>query len=168
VSDALQNTGIYFKQPQPGPQANTTLIVASGSIVQFEVGGLLQNSNGVNIPLLPGSQFVTSAVSNGTASAGDITGAESNYLTLTAAGANAYTLRTATQVFGDIPNAQVGQAFSVRIINTGSGTVTVTTAAGWTLNGTMTIATNSWRDFVLTLNSATTATLQSVGTGTMS
>jgi hypothetical protein len=44
----------------------------------------------------------------------------------------------------------------------------VTTNTGWTLSGTMTIAANTWREFVVTLNTLTTATLQSVATGTYS
>jgi hypothetical protein len=63
----------------------------------------------------------------------------------------------------------VGTSFKLRIINNGSGqTATVTTNTGWTLNGTLTVANNTWRDFVVTLTSLTAATLQSVGVGTYS
>lgn len=63
----------------------------------------------------------------------------------------------------------VGMAWVIRVINTGGGnTWTVTTATGWTLTGTMTVANNTWRDFILTINSLTAATLQSVGVGTQS
>ena len=41
-------------------------------------------------------------------------------------------------------------------------------ATGWTLTGTMTIANNTWREFVVTLNTLTTATLQNVAVGTFS
>lgn len=114
---------------------------------------------------LPAAKFVTSAALNQTAAEGDITGANYNCLTLTANGANAYTLRTAEQTLDDIPNGRPGQAFMVRIANKGNNTVTVTQANGWTLTGTMTIATNTYRDFVMTFNSQNTATLQSVGNG---
>jgi hypothetical protein len=57
----------------------------------------------------------------------------------------------------------------LRIINENTTqTITVTTNTGWTLTGTMTIATNTFRDFVVNLTSLSAATLTSVGTGTYS
>ena len=65
----------------------------------------------------------------------------------------------------------VGQTCKLRIINgggTGSGVWTITTNTGWTLNGTMTLASaKGYRDFYITLTSLTTATLQSLGGGTI-
>ena len=54
-----------------------------------------------------------------------------------------------------------------RIVNTGAGTFTLTADAGptVTITGTATIAQNVTRDYVLTFNTATTATIQSVGSG---
>lgn len=64
----------------------------------------------------------------------------------------------------------VGTAYRFRVTNASSGAFawTIVTNTGWTLGGTMTINQNTWREFVLTLNSLTTATLQSVATGTFS
>lgn len=64
----------------------------------------------------------------------------------------------------------VGTSYRLRIINESGGAFswTVTTNTGWTLTGTVTIAQNTWREFTITLNSLTTATLQNVGTGTFS
>jgi len=64
----------------------------------------------------------------------------------------------------------VGSSYRLRIINESSANFawTVTTNTGWTLTGTMTIAQNTWREFVVTLNTLTTATLQSVAVGTYS
>lgn len=58
----------------------------------------------------------------------------------------------------------------LRIINSSGGAFawTVTTAAGWTLTGTMTIAQNTFRDFDLSLQSLAAGTLQQVGTGSTS
>ena len=69
-----------------------------------------------------------------------------------------------------IQNAQIGDSYILRIINSSSGAFawTVTTNTGWTLNGTMTVGQNAWRDFIVQFNSATTATLTTVGTGTYS
>ncbi len=64
----------------------------------------------------------------------------------------------------------IGSSFRLRIINESGGAFawTVVTDTGWTLTGTTTIAQNTWREFVVTLNTLTTATLQSVATGTFS
>ncbi|MGR3910008.1 hypothetical protein Q3A80_23485 [Burkholderia sp. SR8] len=111
-----------------------------------------------------------------TLAAAQIAGAAQNFLNLTgtlAAGANAQ-LPTAAALIAALPQvvqgAAVGLSFQLRIINSSSGAFawTVTTNTGWTLGGTMTIAQNTWRDFIVTITSSTTATLQAVGTGTQS
>ena len=63
---------------------------------------------------------------------------------------------------------KIGSTYRLRVINRSSGNFawTMTTNTGWTLTGTMTIAQNTWRDFVVTLTSLTAATLQAVGVGT--
>jgi len=75
-------------------------------------------------------------------------------------------LPTATSMDGIAPAA----SFRLRIANfqAGAFAFTIITNTGWTLVGTMTIAQNTWREFVVTITSGTTATLQSVATGTIS
>lgn len=52
----------------------------------------------------------------------------------------------------------------ISIINDGTTQIgTVITAAGWTLTGTMTIATNTTRDFLLTISSPAAAILRNLG-----
>jgi hypothetical protein len=61
--------------------------------------------------------------------------------------------------------------YILRIINSSSGAFswTVVAGTGVTLNGTATIAQNTWREFRVQLNqSAGTVTMQSIGTGTYS
>ena len=94
-------------------------------------------------------------------------------LTGTLAGAANATLPTVATLLQQLPQAQVGSTYKLRIINSSSGAFawTVVTNTGWgTLNGTMTIAQNTWRDFIVTITSvgSATATLQAVGTGTQS
>lgn len=67
-----------------------------------------------------------------------------------------------------LPDMRVGQSYMLRIVNTNSGTATVVTNTGWTLTGTLTIATNTWRDFVITKTGTGTYTGKQVGTGTTS
>lgn len=118
--------------------------------------------------------FNTNAATSGaTLTAANITGGAATVdLALTGAlgaGANAQ-LPTVASMVAAMHNPATGASFRLRIINQSSGAFawTVTTNTGWTLAGTMTIAQNTWREFVVTLTSATAATLQSVATGTYS
>lgn len=79
-------------------------------------------------------------------------------------------LPTVANLVAAIPNLMNGYVYKLRIINSSSANHvwTVTTNTGWTLNGTMTIAQNTWRDFQLTLTSSSAAVLQAIGTGTFS
>lgn len=107
----------------------------------------------------------------GSLPAGAITGAKQVFLTSTNATPGAQLVRTAAQMLADMlavaNGAVVGTSWRFRITNTGAGVFTLTTDAGATvtLSGTMTIAQNTWRDFVGTIVTATTATITQVGTG---
>jgi hypothetical protein len=85
-------------------------------------------------------------------------------MTAALAGAGTLNSATAAQIVAAIPNAQPGFSYNLRIINNSSGAFawTLTTAAGITLNGTMTIAQASFRDFYVTLTSLTAVTIQNV------
>lgn len=93
-------------------------------------------------------------------------------MTGTLAGAANATLPTVASLLQQLPQAQVGSTYKLRIINSSAGAFawTVVTNTGWTLAGTMSIAQNTWRDFLVTITSvaSATATLQAVGTGTQS
>ncbi|RQN37362.1 hypothetical protein [Paraburkholderia tropica] len=111
-----------------------------------------------------------------TLTAQQIAGAAQNFLNLTGtltAAANAQ-LPTVASLIAALPqvvqSAPTGISFQLRVINSSSGAFawTLTTNTGWTLGGTQSIAQNTWRDFIITITSATTATIQSVGTGTQS
>lgn len=90
-----------------------------------------------------------------------------------AAGATA-TTDTAANILAALgANAYIGQTFTLRIINESTGAFTWTLAggAGVTVNGTKTMAQNTWRDFAVTvtgLGSSAAVTMQSIGTGTNS
>lgn len=113
------------------------------------------------------------AVASATLSAANVTGGYNEVtlnLTGTLTGAANAQLPTVAALVAAIPDAVVGQSYKLRIINSSSGNFawTVTTNTGWTLGGTMSIAQNTWRDFYVTLNTLTAATLQQTGTGTNS
>jgi hypothetical protein len=116
---------------------------------------------------VPATKFTTAALSAGTLAAGAITGAAFTVLQNTGGTPGAQTTRTAAQMLADIPGAQVGSAFMFRIVNAqGGGTLTLTMDASVTGTGTLTVAANTFRDYVLTFTGAATATIQSVGSGT--
>lgn len=111
---------------------------------------------------LPASKFVTGTAA--TFAAGDITGAAVVHYTGTASNAT-LTVRTAAQMFADIPNCQIGFTYTLFIRNTNATGATITADGGATvtLTGTMTIAQNVTRMFNVTFPSATTCTIQSMG-----
>lgn len=62
----------------------------------------------------------------------------------------------------------VGQDYVLRVLNTGSGqTITLTGGTNVTVTGTATIANNTWREFIVTVTSATAITLQEIGGGSI-
>lgn len=78
------------------------------------------------------------------------------------------TLPLGTAMDTAMPDFQVGQSYLLRVINSNSGTATIVTNTGWTLTGTLTLATNTTREFVVTKTGTATYTAVNVGTGTNS
>lgn len=114
------------------------------------------------------AKFTTNTTTT-TFAAGQLTGANFVVYTNTQGTPGSIATRTATQMFADDPTARVGRSYMLRIINgQGTGTLTVTAGSGVTLTGTMTVALNTWRDFVVTYTSATALTIQNAGVGTFS
>ena len=72
-------------------------------------------------------------------------------------------LVTAMEAAGVTPVA--GASYELDVMNSSSGNFawTITTATGWTLTGTMTVAQNTMRKCIVTFTSLTAATLQSLG-----
>ena len=115
--------------------------------------------------------YNTSAITaSGTLTAANISGGnDAVYLgfTGTFGAGGAITLPTAAALIAALGATQsVGSSYILRILNIATTQIlTVTTNTGWTVSGTATIATTTWRDFIVTINSATTATIQNVGGG---
>ena len=109
---------------------------------------------------LPPSKVVTGTAA--TFAAGDITGAYfTNYIN-NASNAT-ITTRTATQMFGDIPNCQIGHSYQLNIRNLNATGATLTDGGSVTLSGTMSIAQNVTRSFSVVFTSATALTITSMG-----
>lgn len=126
----------------------------------------------------PATAYNAAANTTGfTATPAQIMAAQDTVLELTGtigAGA-ALTLPTVATLIAALTPAQavVGSSIVFRLGRGANGAFnwTVTTNTGWTLNGTMTVAQSTFRDFVMTITAVgatPTATLQSIGTGTWS
>lgn len=79
------------------------------------------------------------------------------------------TTDTGPNIIAAMPNPNVGSSYQLRIINRSSGNFAWTltaNATGVTVNGTATIAQNTFRDFIMTITSTTAVVFQSVGVGT--
>ncbi|MBN3809420.1 hypothetical protein [Paraburkholderia sp. Ac-20347] len=156
--------------------------VGAGNQPNIPDNGAMPDQIGLSNAILGMNPFQETGYNAATNTAGftlapaQVAGAAQNFLNLTGtltAAANAQ-LPTVASLIAQLPtvvqNAPVGLSFQLRVINSSSGAFawTLTTNTGWTLNGTQSVAQNTWRDFIVTITGATTATIQSVGTGTQS
>lgn len=154
--------------------------IGPGQVPNVPFNGALPDQIGLDNAILgmnPLQEAIYNTASNTTAftaSGTQISGAAQVFFNLTGtlgAGA-ALTLPTVAALIASLPSVvqanPVGITWQLRILNTSSGAFawTVTTNTGWTLNGSMAVAQNTFVDFVLTITSATTASLQRVGSGT--
>lgn len=107
----------------------------------------------------------------GTLTAANITGgSDTVFLGMTGAFAGSANIQlplysaVSTLTIGTAANPlNVGSTYTLRVINPSGQTLTITTNTGWTITGTATIPTLSFRDFLVTLVSATAGTIQDVG-----
>ena len=78
----------------------------------------------------------------------------------------------AATLIAAVPGWQIGQSFELRVINkslTANRTLTIAAANNnVTLTGTMTLAQNVTRDFLVSYNAANAVVIQEIGTGTES
>lgn len=148
---------------------------AGQQVNQVFLGGIPDQTSLVNnlnaITPLTNEQYNTNAATSAaTATVPQMSGANDCVLNMTGtlgAGAN-LTTPTAAAILGALfgPNAPVvGSSWKVRIMNTSGGAFswTLVGGTGVTVNGTATVAQNTWREFQVTVASATTLTMQNVG-----
>ncbi|AOI70848.1 hypothetical protein [Burkholderia ubonensis] len=136
--------------------------------------GLVNAILGIN-PLQEAIYNSASNTTAFTASGSQISGAAQCFFNLTGtlgAGA-ALTLPTVANLIASLPSVvqanPIGLTWQLRVINSSGGAFawTVTTNTGWTLSGTsQAIAQSTFQDYVVTITSATTASMQAVGKGT--
>jgi len=107
----------------------------------------------------------TAALESAAMAAADLAGASSVTFINTGTTPGNLQMPTAANLIAAIPNARVGYAYELFIKN-GSGsdnTATITTNTGVTLSGTMTIAQNVTRRFVVEITGAATVTVTNTG-----
>jgi len=117
-------------------------------------GGVSQGGAALN-------QYV--AITGTTWTAADIAGAD--YTVLATSGATALTTPTAAQIIAAVPGWEVGDSYRLRIYNTNAGTLTLTGGTGVTITGTATLATNVWREYIVSYTGAGAVTMQNIGAG---
>lgn len=162
--------GFFFPAIGAG---NTPLIPDNGALP--DQIGLVNAMLGMN-PFQEVSYSADAATASKTLSGQEICGGAQTYVAFTGtfAAAGALTLPTLANLIAALPQVlqanPIGICWQLRIINVGTTqTLTVTTNTGWTLNGLMTIATATFRDFVVTIGgtvAAPVAVIQNVGSGT--
>lgn len=136
-------------------------------------GGVGPNNAGYNTNAATADVALTAADIQGPATQAFCSMVILNMTGVLAAGHNA-ALPTVASLIAAFGLSGLGKfCYVLRIINTSSGafswTLTNGGDANWTLNGTMTVAQNAFRDFLVTLDAtAATATVQAIGTGTTS
>lgn len=129
---------------------------------------------------MPMLQMKTTSQASGTLAANTIAGATECYVTTS--GATALTTDTAVAIIATVQAAIQAQAagsqptvstlqnlsYTIYIRNTNASTLTLTAGVGVTITGTATIATTVERQFMVTITSPTTVTLQDLGGATVS
>jgi hypothetical protein len=128
-------------------------------------------ANGTPIADTSAAYNVSASAVTFTATGAQITGGSAFVeldLTGNPAGAANVQLPTVAQLLTAIVGPAPGDTYVLRVKNTANSAAwTVTTNTGWTVNGTAAIQTATWRDFIVTINTLTTCTLQNLGAGTL-
>lgn len=182
IKDGAQNvviSGSYVWRPDETSQgwvyglsgsSNITIDIANYDPAQWGTSVTVPPTVVTFPHLVPPSKFTSINVTTGTLAAGDITGAKFVSLMSTNATPGTQTTRTATQMVADHLSGVSTTSYTLRITNSGAGTFTLAAGTGVTLTGTMTIATNTWREFVVTITATATPaiTIQSIAIGTYS
>lgn len=119
-----------------------------------------------------GGQYTSIATGNGTLTAAQVAGGQLTHLATS--GATALTTPTAALWAAalpfalPLPAANFSFSYVLRVYNTNGGTLTLTGGTGVTINGTATLATNVFRDYLVTVGGtqvAPTVVMQNLGAG---
>lgn len=151
------NNAVTYKQN--GGTVDGTVI---GGITPAAVNATTLKATGVLTGQI--AQYSTAAAS-GTFGASQLTGAPVTVFQSTGSSPGTVTTRTFAQMMGDMTNDFPGMTYLLKVIHSGSGTLTIAGGSNVTITGTSAISTTAWRDFVVTV-SASSMVFQNVGSGT--
>lgn len=148
------------------PQTVGTFLLtrtAAATYTLFGIDVTAQSINGINAFIATPDNGTTQ-----TLTAAMITGGDSTTYHVSTGGATpSLTLPLATALDTALPDIRQGQSYTLRVINNNSGNTTIVTNTGWTLSGgTLVLATNTWKEFVITKTGTGTYTGVNVGSGT--
>lgn len=143
-----------------------SFVIYKGVVTNATAGAYAVTLYSAGRPRLPMSQYSTAALQSASMTAAQFAGAETVHFENTGTTPGNLATPTAAQIIAGIPNAQVGDVYTLFIRNSSSGANTATITAGngsVTLTGTMTIAQNVTRMFAVRVTGATTVTVNSMG-----
>lgn len=148
----------------PGNSVGTFLLTRTGTATYTLVG-----ISAVVQGIFDQSAFIATADdgTTQTLTAAMVVGGSTTYHVSVGGTTPSLTLPLAADVDTALPDIRTGQSFILRVINKNSGNTTIVTNTGWTLSGgTLVLATNTWKEFVVTKTGTATYTGVNVGTGT--
>lgn len=122
-----------------------------------------------DVARLSEAQLTSLNQTTGTIPANIIAGGDIVVCITTNATPGTQTTRTAAQLYADDATAYPGQTYLLRIANSGAGTLTLAGGSDVTVTGTATVATNTFRDFIVAYGGtaeAPTVTITNIGLGT--
>lgn len=145
------------------PDSNGFVLVDPRDVNTMTYAGfsMVNDRQGAVVATAPGGTTATMAA----ASVGSPAPASMVVAVTTGGSTPSLTLPLATAMDAALPMMQAGDSYVLRIINSNSGVATIVTNTGWTTSGTLTLATNTWRDFIVKKTATGAYTLTSIGTG---
>lgn len=167
INDGVASCNVFGQTGDTinGLAANAAFAVPAGATVVFNctLAGAWQTDPA---QLAQATKFTLDATAGPlVAPVGDLTGANNVFAQYSGIAGSTLTTRTAAQMIADA-GLKVGQSYTLRVINSNGATLTLTAGANVTITGHAAILTNTWVDYVVTVNTATTMVFQSVGAGT--
>ena len=148
-------------------------VAATGSWIEFLVTysgagavTMVGIDSATNDAMLVQTQYTAAGITNNVFAAGQITGGTYTIFDQTANTPGTVNTRTAALMLSDIPNSYNGLNYILRVIQAGTGTLTIGAGSNVTITGTAAISTGWWREYAVTLGSISSATLQNIGGST--
>lgn len=175
IADAIDGVGTDVT-PGTAKASSAVILDANKAVDVVRTSSLRIGVSGSEVPLtttparlnalnIPDAQYSTGALQSAAIPAANMAGAKTVDYENTGTTPGSLPTDTAVAIVAAIPGAQVGQAYRLKIRNSSSGanTATITAGLGVTLHGTMTIAQNVTREFVVVLTSLTAVDIYSMG-----